>query len=117
MTIRAVYERRKEDFLNNQSKADEEDSKPVEDTDSEVMAKIFEYQDMLHLNGHHKLVVGDVMKILKKINNEDKIKANFGRDAAKTWKSTLEREHPELLKNIDLRDSPPKEYPEDVSLA
>jgi len=117
MTLRAIYERRKEDFLNTQSKEDEEENAPIEDTESEVMIKIFEYQDLLHLNSHHKLEVGDVMKVLKKINNEDKIKANYGRDAAKTWKSTLEREHPELLKNIALRDSPPKEYPEDVSLA
>jgi len=116
MTIRAVYERRKDQFLNSKATKAEEENAPSEENDPEILTKFFEYQDMLHLNSHNKLALGDIRKILKKISQTDKIKTNYGRDSAIEWKRTLEREHPELIKNIALRDNPPKEYPEDTLL-
>ena len=115
MTIRAIYERRKDDFLNTQSKQDKAETMP--DADEEVvMAKIFAYQDMLHLNAHGKLAVEDVMAVLSKIKAEG-INTRTSRDVARAWKRKLERERTDLIKNIALRENPPKEYPEDTVLA
>jgi len=114
MTIRAVYERRKEDFLNSQSKADEEETDNSPEIEAakkkETKDKIIAHQDTLHLNSRGELDVWSVKETLSQIGE------NSGRHTAYYWKKILEREHPELTKNIKLRDKPPVSHPEDESL-
>jgi len=114
MTIRAVYERRKEDFLNTQSKIDEEETDNSPEIEAakkkETKDKIIAHQDTLHLNSRGELDVWSVKETLSQIGE------NSGRHTAYYWKKILEREHPELTKNIKLRDKPPVSHPEDESL-
>jgi len=115
MTIRAIYERRKEDFINTQSKQGETDNTTLEDN-THIKNKFYEYQDMLYLNNRGDVAIDSVTKILKKINRVDKIKTPYGRDAGAEWKRELDSDK-DLIKNIALRNNPPKEYPEDSTLA
>ena len=113
MTLRAVYERRKEDFLNSQSKADEEETAPLEEENKEDIIKgFYEHQDLLGTNIRGKSLAPDTIEdALKMMGKSTK------REMVRKYKRILEKEHPELVKNISLRDNPPISYPEDVSLA
>ena len=116
-TIRAIYERRKKWFLDEQSQEDTEDPlMPFEADKKTVSDKIYEYQDMLHLTIRNTVSASSITNILKRINREDKIKTPYGRDAGNDWKRILDKDK-ELIKNIALREHPPKEYPEDSLLA
>jgi hypothetical protein len=116
-TLRAIYERRKEWFLNEQSKQDEEaeetEPKTLEDIKEEedrIMKQFYKHQDLLELNSRGTTAPDSIKNCLRAMGEKDT------REQVRKYKRKLDRDK-ELLKNIALRDHPPKEYPEDVSLA
>ena len=113
MTIRAIYERRKDDFLNTQSAKKEEENAPKPEEDKqEVIDGFYKHQDLLDTNTRGTTLAPDTVK-----DALSKMGKSSNREAVRKWKRILEKEHTELIKNISLRKNPPKEYPEDTLLA
>jgi len=108
MTIRAVYERRKEWFLNHAKDKEEKEEKQasitVEEIDkeeAEITQGFYEYQDLLELNIRGGgLASHSVKKALVAMG-----KKATSREVDK-WKKILEQKYPTLIKNIALRMVP-----------
>jgi len=111
MTIRAVYERRKEWFLNHANDK-EETAEPltyeeIKKEDEETTDGFYEYQHLLELNSRGTSIAPDSIKtaliaMKKKATDREVTK----------WKRSLDKDE-RLIKNIALRGIPIKEYPED----
>lgn len=97
-TLRAVYERRKDWFLNEQSKQDEETEETEKQDKNKIINKIVEHQDMLSLNNRGTLDVWSVKNVLAEVGE------NAGRHSAYFFKKMIEDKYPDVIKNIALRE-------------